>query len=413
MAKKSKGTKKKAAKKKIKKKKAVKKTKKKPAKKRMIRKTAGKKAIKKVKRATKKKTKKARKKTAKKKTTKKVSKGLKTRFKVSPKKRIGRLPKLKKVRSRIAASIKVRKIRSKDVIIILDFGSQYTQLIARRIRENKVYSKIVPYNISAEKIKEMKPKGIVLSGGPLSVYDKHAPVPSKEIFKLDIPILGICYGMQVINHIFGGKVQSSKEREFGRAELFIDNNRDLFSNMPSNITCWMSHGDAIKVLPKGFVKLAHTLNADVASFANRSKKIFGVQFHPEVIHTQRGTQILTNFMFQICGCLPRWTMDKFINQTVSQIKEKVGGKKVVLGLSGGVDSSVAAVLIQKAIGKRLYCIFVDNGLLRKNEVASVQKTFKSNFNINMTCLNAEKNFLKRLNGVEDPEAPNLRGEAED
>ena len=361
------------------------------AKTKVVKKTVVKKTVKEVK------------KVVEKKAEKKAPRGLKTRFKVSPKKRIGRLPKLKKVRSRIAASIKVRKIRSKDVIIILDFGSQYTQLIARRVRENKVYSKIVPYNISIEEIREMKPKGIILSGGPLSVYDKNAPEPSREIFKLDIPILGVCYGMQVINRIFGGKVQSSKEREFGRAELFIDNNRDLFTNMPSNVTCWMSHSDEIKGLPKGFVKLAHTLNASVASFANRSKKIYGVQFHPEVVHTQRGTQILTNFMFHICGCLPRWTMDKFINATVNQIKEKVGNKKVVLGLSGGVDSSVAAVLLQKAIGRRLHCIFVDNGLLRKNEVASVQKTFRGNFKMNMVCLNAQKNFLTRLKGVTDPE----------
>jgi len=242
------------------------------------------------------------------------------------KKRIGRLPKLKKVRSRIAASIKIRKIRSKDVIIILDFGSQYTQLIARRIRENKVYSKIVPYNITPEEVKEMKPKGIVLSGGPMSVYDNKAPKPNRGIFKLDIPILGICYGMQVINQVFGCKVQSSKEREFGRAELFIDNNKDLFTNLPSNITCWMSHSDEIKTLPKGFVKLAHTLNASVAAFANRSKKIYGVQFHPEVVHTQRGVQVITNFMFHICGCLPRWTMDKFIKTTVEQ-KRKSGAKR--------------------------------------------------------------------------------------
>lgn len=333
----------------------------------------------------------------------KVFKGLKTRFKVNPKKRIGRLPKLKKVRSRIAASIKIRKIRSKDVIIVLDFGSQYTQLIARRVRENKVYSKIVRFDITADEICEIKPKGIILSGGPLSVYDKKAPMPNKEIFKLDIPILGICYGMQAINHIFGSKVQSSKEREFGRSELFIDNNRDLFVDLPANLTCWMSHSDEIKVLPKGFVKLAHTLNAAVAAFANRTKKIYAVQFHPEVVHTQRGTQILTNFMFRICGCLPRWTMDKFIKATVEQIREKVGNKKVVLGLSGGVDSSVAAVLIQRAIGKRLHCIFVDNGLLRKNEAIAVQKTFKGNFKMNMVCLNADKGFLSRLKDIEDPE----------
>jgi GMP synthase (glutamine-hydrolysing) len=338
-----------------------------------------------------------------KKAGKTVSKGLKTRFKVTPKKRIGQLPKLKKVRNRIAVSIKVRKNRSKDVIIILDFGSQYTQLIARRIRENKVYSKIVPYKISIEEIQEIKPKGIIFSGGPLSVYDDNAPMPDKEIFNLGIPILGVCYGMQVISSMMGGKVQTSKEREFGRAELFIDNNKDLFMNMPSNVTCWMSHSDEIKVIPKGFVKLAHTLNSAVAAFAERTKKIYGVQFHPEVVHTQRGSQLLTNFMFQICGCLPRWTMDRFIHAMVNQIKEKVGNKKVVLGLSGGVDSSVAAVLIHKAIGNKLHCIFVDNGLLRKNEAASVQKTFKANFNINMVCLGAEKSFLERLKGVEDPE----------
>jgi GMP synthase (glutamine-hydrolysing) len=331
------------------------------------------------------------------------SRGLRTRFKGNPKKRIGQLPRWTKVRSRIASSIKVSKIRNKDVIVVLDFGSQYTQLIARRIRENKVYSRIVPYNITSEKIQEMKPKGIIFSGGPMSVYDKGAPMPSKDLYKLGIPILGVCYGMQVINHQFGGKVQGSNEREFGRSELFIDSNKDIFANMPSNLTCWMSHSDEIKALPQGFVKLAHTLNSSIASFANRSKKIFGVQFHPEVIHTQRGTQVLTNFMFSLCGCLPRWTMDKFISSAVLQIKEKVGNQKVVLGLSGGVDSSVAAILIHKAIGKKLYCIFVDNGLLRKNEALSVQKTFQGNFKINMICVNAEKGFLGRLKDVEDPE----------
>jgi len=328
---------------------------------------------------------------------------LKTRFRVSKKKRMGRMPKLKKVRSIVAASIKVRKIKSKDVVLVLDFGSQYTQLIARRIRESKVFSRIVPYNISIEEIQKLKPKGLILSGGPLSVYDKKSPMPKKEIFKLGVPILGICYGMQVINHVFGGKVKSSKEREFGRAELFVDNNRSLFANLPSNLTCWMSHSDEIKKIPTGFHLLAHTLNAPVAAFANKAKNIFGVQFHPEVVHTQRGTQVLTNFLFNICKCLPRWTMDRFIESTIESIKEKVGKKRVVLGLSGGVDSSVAAVLINKAIGRRLNCIFVDNGLLRKNEVLSVQKTFKSNFKINLTTINHEKGFLNRLKGVVDPE----------
>jgi len=329
--------------------------------------------------------------------------GLKSRFKVSPKKRLGKLPKLKKVKGRMASSIKVRKIRNKDIILVLDFGSQYTQLIARRIRESKVYSKIVPYNITAEEVEEIKPKALIFSGGPLSVYDKGAPMPDKGLLSLGIPILGICYGMQVIIHMLGGKVKSSKEREFGRAELFVDSNTDLFSNLPTNMTCWMSHSDEIKTLPKGFVKLAHTLNAPAAACANRSKKIYGVQFHPEVVHSQRGTQILTNFMFQVSGCLPRWTMGKFVDATIKQIQETVGEKKVILGLSGGVDSSVAAVLIHKAIGKKLYCIFVDNGLLRKNEVTTVQKTFKSNLKINLSCVNAEKGFLKRLKGIEDPE----------
>jgi len=349
--------------------------------------------------------KKAVQKTMKKKSSTKQSKipGLKTRFKGKPKKRIGRMPKLKKVRSRIAASIKIKRIRTKDVILVLDFGSQYTQLIARRIRESKVFSKIVPYDISASQIQELNPKGIILSGGPLSVYDKGAPMPKKEIFDLDIPILGICYGLQVINHLFGGNVKASKEREFGRAELFVDSNKDLFVNLPSNLTCWMSHSDELKKLPKGFVKIAHTLNAPIAAFANRSKKIFGVQFHPEVVHTQRGTQILTNFVFQICGCLPRWTMEKFVNATVKQIKEKVGSKKVVLGLSGGVDSSVAAMLIHKAIGKKLHCIFVDNGVLRNNEVAAVQRTFKGHFKMNLNTVNAEKRFLARLKDIIDPE----------
>ena len=300
-------------------------------------------------------------------------------------------------------TVKITKPRHKDLMLVLDFGSQYTQLIARRIRENKVFSKIVPYNINPEKIRKLNPKGLILSGGPLSVYDKGAPLPDPEIFKMGLPVLGVCYGMQAISHMFGGKVQKSKEREFGQAELFVDSNKDLFSNMPTNLTCWMSHSDTLTKLPNGFVSIAHTLSAPMAAMANRSKRIFGVQFHPEVIHTQRGTQILVNFVYQICGCLPRWTMDKFINSSVKQIQETVAKKKVVLGLSGGVDSSVTAMLLQKAIGKQLTCIFVDNGLLRKNEVVSVQKTFKGNFRMNLVIVDASKRFLARLKGVEDPE----------
>jgi len=306
-------------------------------------------------------------------------------------------------KGRKTLSVKITKPRHKDFILILDFGSQYTQLIARRIRENKVFSKIVPYNISAEEIKKQSPKGLILSGGPMSVYDDHAPLPKQEIFKLGLPILGICYGLQAISQLFGGQVKRSKEREFGQAELFVDSNRDLFANLPTNLTCWMSHSDAITKLPSGFVTIAHTLNAPTAAFANRSKKIFGVQFHPEVAHTQRGAQILANFVYQICGCFPRWTMDKFVNNTLKQIQETVGKKRAILGLSGGVDSSVTAMLIQKAIGKNLQCIFVDNGLLRKNEAASVQRTFKGTFNMNLTSVDASQRFLHRLKNVEDPE----------
>ena len=328
---------------------------------------------------------------------------LKTKTKTKARNRIGQLPKLKKAKGRIAATIKVKRVRNKDLIIVLDFGSQYTQLIARRIRESKVYTKIVPYNITPEEIKEQNPKGIILSGGPLSVYDKNAPLPNEEIFKLDIPILGVCYGMQLITQMFGGKVERSKEREYGRSELFIDDIKDLFSSLPANLTSWMSHSDQLKTLPKGFVKLAHTLTAPFAAIANRQKKIYGVQFHPEVVHTQRGTQVLENFVFQICGCLPRWTMAKFIDASIKKIKEEVGNKKVVLGLSGGVDSSVAAMLLHKALGGKLHCIFVDNGLLRKNEVGAVQRTFKTNLKMNLTVLNAEKDFLKQLKEVTDPE----------
>jgi len=313
---------------------------------------------------------------------------------------------MKPIKLRSQAKIipmEVRKQRNRDVILILDLGSQYTQLIARRVRESKVFSQIVPYDITAEKIKEIFPKGIILSGGPQSVYDKHAPLPRAEIFKLGIPILGICYGMQAITHMLGGKVGKAKDREYGKAELFIDSNKDLFANLSTNLTCWMSHGDEIQTPPPGFVRIAHTLNAANAAIANRTKKIFGVQFHPEVAHTQRGLQIIQNFAYTVCGCLPRWTMDRFITASVKQIKEMVGKKKVVLGLSGGVDSAVAAVLLQKSIGNALHCIFVDNGLLRKNENAAVQRTFKGHFKMNLTVVEAEKRFLDRLKGVEDPE----------
>ncbi len=313
---------------------------------------------------------------------------------------------MKPIKLRSSAKIipmEVRKQSRRDVLLVLDFGSQYTQLIARRVRESKVFSQIVPFDVSMDEIRAIQPKGIILSGGPLSVYEKNAPLPNPEIFKLGIPILGVCYGMQAITHLLGGKVGKAKGREYGRAELFIDNNKDLFANLSTNLTCWMSHGDEITTPPPGFVRIAHTLSAANAAIANRTKRIYGVQFHPEVVHTQRGLQVIQNFAYTICGCLPRWTMDRFIDASVKQIKELVGTKKVVLGLSGGVDSAVAAVLLQRAIGSRLYCIFVDNGLLRHNESSSVVRNFKGHFKMNLTVVEAEKRFVERLKGVEDPE----------
>jgi len=294
-------------------------------------------------------------------------------------------------------------MRLKNFILILDFGSQYTQLIARRVREMKVFSRIAPFNIPAADIEKLTPKGIILSGGPASVYDKRSPLPGKNIFKLGIPILGICYGMHAMAQILGGKVKHTNDREYGNAELFMDSHKYLFANLPSNLTCWMSHGDYINKLPKGFVTIAHTLNTPIAAIANRHKKIFGVQFHPEVAHTQKGDQILNNFIFKICGCFPRWTMESFITDSIKKVKETVGNKNVVCGLSGGIDSSVTAVLINKAVRKQLKCIFIDNGLLRKNEPQHVKKNFRSNFRISLNYVNASKRFLDKLKGVTDPE----------
>lgn len=291
----------------------------------------------------------------------------------------------------------------RNSVIILDFGSQYTQLIARRIRENKVYSTIVSYAISAQELEKMSPKGIILSGGPASVYDKDSPKCDKDIFKLDIPILGICYGQQLIAQFFGSNVRRTKEREFGRQELFIDDHSDFFNGLPGNITSWMSHGDYVSNLPKGFRSIAHTLSTPNAGFCDKNHKIFGVQFHPEVVHTAHGNQIISNFLYRICRCRPSWEMSSFIKKTVEEIREKVGSNSVVCGLSGGVDSSVAAVLIHKAIGRQLRCIFVDNGLMRNREPEEIKEIFRGNFHMNLDFVNAQKRFMKRLVGVVDPE----------
>jgi GMP synthase (glutamine-hydrolysing) len=293
---------------------------------------------------------------------------------------------------------------TKQLILILDFGSQYTQLIARRVRENRVFSRIIPYNTSAKEIASLTPKGLILSGGPASVSDKKkSPFPDKGIFKLRVPILGICYGMQVIAAMLGGRVKHTHQREYGKTELFIDDNHDLFSHMPGNFTCWQSHGDYLTKLPVGFHVSAHTLNTPIAAIANRSRRIFGVQFHPEVTHTEKGKQILSNFLFKICGCISRWTMESFIKESIENIKKTVGRDNVVMGLSGGVDSSVAALLIHKAIGRRLRCIFIDNGLLRKDEPQQVRHIFRNMYRLNLDYVDRSKRFLQRLKGITDPE----------
>jgi GMP synthase (glutamine-hydrolysing) len=292
---------------------------------------------------------------------------------------------------------------SKEMVLILDFGSQYTQLIARRVRENKVFSRIVPYNISVKEIAELSPRGIILSGGPASSIEKKSPHPDKAIFKSGIPILGICYGMQLIAHMLGGRVKHTKDREYGKAELFVDENRNLFSNIPGNFTCWASHGDYVTKLPAGFQRSAHTLNSPTAAISHKKRKIYAVQFHPEVTHTERGNQIISNFLFRICGCSGRWTMQSFIKESVENIKKTVGKNKVVLGLSGGVDSAVAALLIHKAIGRNLRCIFIDNGLLRKDEPEQIKKVFRSFYHLNLAYVDGSRRFLNRLKAVIDPE----------
>jgi len=292
---------------------------------------------------------------------------------------------------------------TRQTILILDFGSQYTQLIARRVREHKVFSKIIPYNTPAKEIAALNPKGLILSGGPASVINKKSPYPDKGIFKLGIPVLGICYGMQVICEMLGGRVKHTREREYGKVELFIDDNRDLFSHMPGNFTCWASHGDYVTKMPAGFHTSSHTANTPIAAISNQKRKIFAVQFHPEVTHTEKGTQILSNFLFKACGCLGRWTMQSFIKETVENIKKTVGKDKVVLGLSGGVDSSVAALLLHRAIGKNLRSIFIDNGLLRKGEPEQIRNVFKNMYHLNLACLDRSKRFLERLKGITDPE----------
>lgn len=289
-------------------------------------------------------------------------------------------------------------------ILILDFGSQYTQLIARRIREQNVYCEIHPFNYPLEKIKEFNAKGLILSGGPSSVYDENAPICDKELFNLNLPILGICYGMQLTAHLLGGKVNKSTKREYGKAIIKISDKSKLFNNFSSTEeTVWMSHGDKVESIPEGFKEIASSENCPYAAIFNPDNEIYGVQFHPEVVHTNNGTELIKNFVFEICHCSANWNMKNFIELQIDSLKKQIGSKNVICALSGGVDSTVAAVLLHKAIGDQLKCIFVDNGLLRANEVERVVKLFNDNFKINLTHVDAEEKFLTALNGITDPE----------
>ncbi|HEY5037824.1 MAG TPA: glutamine-hydrolyzing GMP synthase, partial [bacterium] len=290
-----------------------------------------------------------------------------------------------------------------DTVIVLDFGAQYSQLIARRVRECKVYCEILPFNAPLHKILEKNPKGIILSGGPASVYAKGAPHVSKELFELGVPILGICYGMQMISYALGGKVQKAAKREFGLAPLKIKDHRDLFAGLPSTLQAWMSHGDHVTKLPPGYKVLASTANCHLAAAVNEQKRIYGIQFHPEVVHTQKGTKIIENFVRKVCLCRPTWNMEAYEKTAVQQIRAQVGKGRVICGVSGGVDSTVAAVLIHRAIGNQLSCVFVNNGVLRMNEAEQVLAMFKKRLKIPIHYVNAEAQFLKLLKGVSEPE----------
>lgn len=290
-----------------------------------------------------------------------------------------------------------------DLILILDFGGQYTQLIARRVRECSVFCEILPYNISIDEIKSKNPKGIIFSGGPSSVYVDNAPLISAEIYELDIPILGICYGMQMVAWQLGGEVSRSSQREYGRTIVEILKSSELLEGLENKETCWMSHSDHVEKVPQGFEIIARSENNKIAAMQNPEKKLYAVQFHPEVAHTDKGMRILQNFLYRICNCSGKWTMSSFLKDKVSEIKEICKDKKMLCALSGGVDSAVAAVLVHKAIGDNLVCIFVDHGLLRKNEAEQVVQIFSEKFKIKLIHVNAKERFLSKLKGVTDPE----------
>ena len=287
-----------------------------------------------------------------------------------------------------------------DKIVVLDFGSQYSHLICRRIRDFSVYAELVPFNISLENLNKLNPKGIIFSGGPSSVYDSNAPLPDEKIFQLNVPILGICYGHQIIVNNFGGKIKRAN-KEYGSSVLTIDNNSDILNGIGDSVRAWMSHGDEAENVPYGFEIIGHTESSRSAAIANKQKMIFGIQFHPEVVHTEKGNDILKNFVLKVCNANQDWTMERFVENSIEKIS-KVDGN-VLCGVSGGIDSTVTALLIHKAIGNRLKCVFVDNGLLRLNEAEEIENMFNKNFEVDFTKIDGQKQFLSKLTGVIDPE----------
>ena len=292
-----------------------------------------------------------------------------------------------------------------EKVIVIDFGGQYNQLVARRVRECNVYCEIYSYRTGIEQIKAMNPKGIILTGGPNSCYEADSPTYTRELFELGIPVLGLCYGAQLMMHVLGGKVEKAPVREYGKTEVMVDNTSPLFGDVASTTICWMSHFDYISKTAPGFSISAHTADCPVAAAENRDKKLFAIQFHPEVLHTQEGTKMLHNFVRSVCGCAGTWRMDSFVENTIRDIREKVGDGKVLLALSGGVDSSVAAGLLSRAIGKQLTCVFVDHGLLRKDEGDEVEAVFgdKGQFDLNFIRVNAQERYYNKLAGVTEPE----------